>query len=191
MKIQHLKDCIFKYHILTVYALFLYTTPTTAKLRCDSLITLTKQSTLFAAFNWYPWSDSNWHFTGSKPADSTNWPTRALGWKGESNPRWLFHRQSCCHYTTNTIEICDLGSGSYRFRCYLTPVVPSLGSFLLARIFWCWWPGSNRWPLLYQSSALPTVPHEHWWKAEESNPNPFGSFCVRSSPRPSLDNLPL
>ena len=28
-----------------------------------------------------------------------------LGWKGESNPRQLFHRQLCYHYTTNTIEI--------------------------------------------------------------------------------------
>ncbi len=39
--------------------------------------------------------------------------------------------------------------------------------------------------------AIYTVTARCWRKTEESNPNPFGSFCFRNSPEPSSDNLPL
>jgi hypothetical protein len=58
-------------------------------------------------YTWSPMKDSNLRFPRSKQGGIAASPMRDknyLGWKGESNPRLLFHRQQCYHYTTNTID---------------------------------------------------------------------------------------
>ena len=105
---------------------------------------------------WWLWPGSNqWHTDFQSAALPTELQSHNLGWKGESNPRLLFHRQPCYHYTTNTIKLL-VDDARFELATYSMSRSYSTTEIIV------------HWPGLKESNLYPLFRRQRWYPFHQS-----------------------